>query len=83
MKTIQLLMLLLGAITLSAQEIQNDYKKCGSEMKIQKAKQENAKDEAKNSVDSRFSPKAYQKTDWTREIPTDNHDYPRGKIRTH
>jgi hypothetical protein len=77
MKTIQLLILLLGAITLSAQEMQHDT------MKIPKDKQEITKDEAKKSVDSRFAPKAYQKSDWTRKIPTDGQDYPRGKIRTH
>ncbi|WP_373001929.1 hypothetical protein [Sulfurimonas sp.] len=83
MKTIQLLMLLFGAIILSAQEMQNVPGKCGSSMKVPKAKQETTKDESKKSVDSRFSPKAYQKADWTREIPTNNQDYPRGKIRTH
>jgi hypothetical protein len=52
-------------------------------MKIPKDKQEITKDEAKKSVDSRFALKAYQKSDWTRKIPTDGQDYPRGKIRTH
>ncbi|WP_415398461.1 hypothetical protein [Sulfurimonas sp. CS5] len=83
MKTIQILTLLLGAITLSAQEMQYDTQKCGSAMKAPKAKQETMKKEVNESVESRFSPKTYQKADWTRKIPTEDEEYPRGKIRTH
>ena len=77
MKTIQLLILLLVTTTLSAQEMHRDA------MKAPKDKQGTTKDETKKSIDSRFAPKANQKSDWTRKIPTNDDDYPRGKIRTH
>lgn len=83
MKTIQLLTLLLGAITLSAQEMQYDAQKCGSDIKAPKAKQKTTKNEVNKSVESRFSPKTYQNADWTRKIPIEDENYPRGKIRTH
>ena len=77
MKTILLLSILLGTITLGAQETKYDL----STIEALKDKKEVIKDEVKSSVESRFSTKDYKKADWTRKI--EDHDYERGKIRTH